>query len=192
MVVWDLFVVSLSKHNQLQPSMTPPLFLRWPWWFFYKDSDRIPWHAAWTLLLLPWEGDCWVFPTVSCCRSWTRSLHRTESTLGIKGFVPLWMAVEISRAPEPLLSLHVHATQPGLRTRGALHHHKHTTAVSNSSHGGKDGISSWEMGKAVHGGQRRDQNHAKNLYGSMALKAHVLGWVTQDRHNPCASSPSPS
>lgn len=52
------------------------------------------------------------------------------------------MAVEISQNPWATLplSLHVHSTQPGLCTCGAVHHHKHTTAVSSSSHEGKDGF----------------------------------------------------
>lgn len=41
-------------------------------------------------------------------------------------------------------------------------------------------FSPWEMGKAVQEGQWCDQNHAKNLCRSTALKACILGQVTQD------------
>lgn len=179
-VLGDLFMVLLSNHNQLQPSVTSLLFLRWPWWVFYKASDRIPWRAAWTLLLLSWEGDCWVFPAVSCCRSWTQLLQHTESTPEIKVFFPaIW------NYPEPWatlpLSLHVHSTQPGLCTCGAVHHHERTTAVSSSSHEGKDGFFfSVGSGKSSAGNWQCDQNHVKSLCWSTALKAHNLGQVTED------------
>jgi len=92
------------------------------------------------LMLLSEEGHCWVFPAVSCRRSWTQLLHHTESILGIESCVRLWMAVEVSWGPELLLSLYAHATQPGLRTQGAHHHHEHSAVVSSISHGRKDEI----------------------------------------------------
>lgn len=180
-VLGDLFVVSLSNHKQLQPSVTSLLFLRWPWWVFYKASDRIPWHAAWTLLLLLWEGDCWVFPAVSCSRSCTQLLQHTESTLEIEGFFPsIYLAVEISQSPE--LPYHwVCLCIPHNQDFAHVEQFITTSTLLQSAAAPMKGrmgfFSLWEVGKAVQGDWQCDQNHVQSLCWSIALKAHILGWV---------------
>lgn len=187
-VLGDLFVVSLSNHNQLQPSVTSLLFLRWPWWVFYKASDRIPWHAAWTLLLLLWEGDCWVFPAVSCSRSCTQLLQHTESTLEIEGFFPSIWLLKLVRA----LSYPTTESAYAFHTTSTLHMWSSSSPQAHYCsqqqlpwREGWDFFSLWEVGKAVQGDWQCDQNHVKSLCWSTALKAHILGRVTEDWQPLC-------
>lgn len=192
-VLGDLFVVSLSNHNQLQPSVTSLLFLRWPWWVFYKASDRIPWHAAWTLLLLLWEGDCWVFPAVSCGRSCTQLLQHTESTLEIEGFFSfIWLLklVRVLSCPTTESAYAFHTTRT-LHMWSSAKHHKHTTAVSSSSHEGKDGIF-FSVGSGKGSAGRLavwPKPRAESVLEYSFEGTHP--WLSKRTDNPCASCSSP-
>lgn len=186
-VLGDLFVVLLSNHNQLQPSVTSLLFLRWPWWVFYKASDRIPWHTAWTLLLLLWEGDCWVFPAVSCCRSWTQLLQHTECTPEIKGFFPSVWLLKLART----LELPYHWACMCIPHNQDFAHVEQfittSTPLQSAAAPMKGRMDFFSVGseQSSAGNWQCDQNHVKSLCWTTALKAHILGQVTEDWQPLC-------
>lgn len=186
-VLGDLFVVLLSNHNQLQPSVTSLLFLRWPWWVFYKARDRIPWHAAWTPPLLSWEGGCWVFPAVSCLRSWTQLLQHAQSTLEIEDFFPSIWLLKLARTlsyptTKPACAFHTTRTLCMWSSSSPWAHH-----CSQQQFPWREGWIFFSVGseKSSAGNWQCDQNHVKSLCWSTALKAHILGQVTEDWQPLC-------
>lgn len=110
-------------------------------------------------------GDCWVFPAVSCLRSWTQLLQHIESTLEIKGFFPSIWLLKLARAlsyptTDPACAFHTTRTLHMWSSSSPRAHH-----CSQQQLPWREGwiFFSVGSGKSSAGNWQCDQNHVKSL-----------------------------